>query len=273
MNHTPSMDPNQKKKWPLVATIFLTFILVNVAVYLVWQNIQLKKQLADAKSEVEEQIQPTPTSTLDPTADWETYTNEQYGFEIKVPEITNKEEINRLYSQYIRLQNYNYKDIDNSEGLSPEQFYLEITIYDHELNQKLSEPCQQLIENPKTINLGSVIGYIGNPSSDAGDPSKFVQVLCISKPGIDLYIRANEDHSIYADQILSTFEFLDEVEQGLKGGKVFCQEPRPELCTLECIVNPPYICGSGGKSYCTTCQVCSNLTVQWYTIQDQPCSL
>lgn len=53
--------------------------------------------------------------------------------------------------------------------------------------------------------------------------------------------------------------------------KVFCQEPRPEVCTMECITNPPYICGSDGKSYCSTCQTCSNPEVEWYVIQDEPC--
>lgn len=55
------------------------------------------------------------------------------------------------------------------------------------------------------------------------------------------------------------------------GQKVFCKEPRPEVCTMECIVNPPYICGSDGKSYCSTCQACSNPSVEWYIIQDVPC--
>lgn len=57
-----------------------------------------------------------------------------------------------------------------------------------------------------------------------------------------------------------------------QGEKVFCQSPRPEVCTMECIQNPPYICGSDGKSYCTTCQACSDPKVEWYVTQDNPCS-
>lgn len=55
------------------------------------------------------------------------------------------------------------------------------------------------------------------------------------------------------------------------GQKVFCQEPRPEVCTMECIQNPPYICGSDGKSHCSTCQACSNPKVEWYVFQSTPC--
>lgn len=53
--------------------------------------------------------------------------------------------------------------------------------------------------------------------------------------------------------------------------KVFCQEPRPQACTMECIQNPPYICGPDGKSYCSICQACSNPEVEWYVTQDKPC--
>ncbi len=56
--------------------------------------------------------------------------------------------------------------------------------------------------------------------------------------------------------------------------RVFCPNPpgiRPEVCTMECIQNPPYICGSNGKSYCNACQACSNKSVSWYITQEKPC--
>ena len=53
--------------------------------------------------------------------------------------------------------------------------------------------------------------------------------------------------------------------------KINCKDPRPEVCTMECIENPPYICGSDGKSYCTVCQACSNKNVAWYEMKNSPC--
>ena len=55
--------------------------------------------------------------------------------------------------------------------------------------------------------------------------------------------------------------------------RIECQDPRPEVCTMECVETPPYICGSDGKSYCTVCQACSNSTVKWYVLQNEPCSV
>lgn len=54
--------------------------------------------------------------------------------------------------------------------------------------------------------------------------------------------------------------------------KTYCKSPRPEACTMECLLSPPYLCGSNGKSYCTTCQACADGDVEWYQFQDEPCT-
>jgi hypothetical protein len=54
-------------------------------------------------------------------------------------------------------------------------------------------------------------------------------------------------------------------------GKTDCPAKRPQVCTFECILPPPYICGSDGKSYCTVCQACSNKSVAWYEMKNSPC--
>ena len=57
------------------------------------------------------------------------------------------------------------------------------------------------------------------------------------------------------------------------GEKVLCEDPRPQVCTMLCISNPPYICGSDGKSYCSECQACANPKVEWYKVQDESCGI
>lgn len=54
--------------------------------------------------------------------------------------------------------------------------------------------------------------------------------------------------------------------------KTYCKSPRPEACTEECLLPPPYLCGSNGKSYCTKCQACADKQVEWYQFQDEPCT-
>lgn len=54
--------------------------------------------------------------------------------------------------------------------------------------------------------------------------------------------------------------------------KTYCQLPRPEVCTMECLLPPPYLCGSNRKSYCTACQACSDSNVDWHQFQDEPCA-
>lgn len=53
--------------------------------------------------------------------------------------------------------------------------------------------------------------------------------------------------------------------------KILCREPRPEVCTMECLQNPPYLCGSDGKAYCSGCQACAYREVDWYLLQNKPC--
>ncbi len=57
----------------------------------------------------------------------------------------------------------------------------------------------------------------------------------------------------------------------INNNQQYCSSVRPDFCTEECLANPPFICGSDGKSYCTTCKACANLEVDWYVIQDGLC--
>ena len=52
--------------------------------------------------------------------------------------------------------------------------------------------------------------------------------------------------------------------------KVFCNR-RPQVCTQECLIGPPYICGSDGKAKCSPCQACADPDVDWYVLQSTPC--
>jgi hypothetical protein len=88
-----------------------------------------------------------------------------------------------------------------------------------------------------------------------------------------IYAQGLTENEIYLsltelDQILATLHFF---ESGSNTSNIECTSPRPEACTLECLANPPYLCGSNGKSYCSTCQACADAEVEWYKFQDTSC--
>lgn len=96
----------------------------------------------------------------------------------------------------------------------------------------------------------------------------------VELPGGDFLVLAKGEQSPGSfdetfDEVLASFVFT---EQPVLGKEVNCSEPRPEFCTQECIVNPPFICGSDDKSYCSICSACSNLEVESYTFQDGECT-
>jgi len=57
-----------------------------------------------------------------------------------------------------------------------------------------------------------------------------------------------------------------------KADKVYCGSPRPEVCAQIAIDPPPYICDSEGNSYSNSCIACANEEVEYYSLQEEPCS-
>ena len=54
--------------------------------------------------------------------------------------------------------------------------------------------------------------------------------------------------------------------------KTYCKSSRSQVCTQECLLPPPFLCGSNGKSYCTVCQACADENIEWYQFQNNPCT-
>ncbi len=99
----------------MVAIIIILFLsLSGVVGYLIWQNNQLQKTALQLQqptiTEVETPSEPTeqpvdtntpfisPTPTVDPFADWLTYTSQEYGFQFSYPpEFEALDDENNLY--------------------------------------------------------------------------------------------------------------------------------------------------------------------------------
>jgi len=208
---------------------------------------------------------PTPgavaTPTPDPTANWKTYTNTKYGYLIKYPKDWILRPDKQVPEQIVSFKNT--KELDRlSSNLSIYSGGAHTTVPP---NAVLSETKSVIIAGQEATKE-----VYEKPYGEEGllEWIKFSNELKVGQIAVYKHGKVRE-HLDILNLMLSTFKFLEEKESA--GEKVFCKDPRPEVCTMECIQNPPYICGSDGKSYCSTCQACSNPKVEWYVIQDKPC--
>ncbi|TSC54185.1 MAG: hypothetical protein LiPW16_113 [Microgenomates group bacterium LiPW_16] len=217
----------------------------------------------------QKQVQPVPkptptpvavsTPTPDPTADWKTYINTKYGYSIKHPVSYLLEDFSIGTTHQIGISGVYFKAIIRVRKEEELPYYLDQ-------------------ESSGEIELGGIKAKLYKFLSgycDMGECTEpFIAVVAYKNSqryALEFYEAALRKTELdwITHLMLSTFKFLEEKES--TGEKVFCKEPRPEVCTMECIQNPPYICGSDGKSYCSTCQACSNSEVEWYVIQDELC--
>jgi hypothetical protein len=242
-------------------------ILVTVAVlallaggYWLWQS----------KTAVPGQL-PTPTtapsgpdSPIDTTTNWKVFTSRK-GYSTRYPGNLIYEE--RPSGFYVFL-----KSADKPMG---SLFYI-----DERGTKTLSERKQWINENftdpvYKELSIEGIEGFtVEGELVEGYGEGLYVKNAYIDLEGKELIIGCDTDRTCRSealDQVLSDFQFIDEAENNSIGKRVYCQDPRPRICTMECIVSPPYICGSDGKSYCTSCQACSNPDIDWYVVQDQHC--
>lgn len=230
--------------------------------------------------------QPTPeavaTPTPDPTANWKTYTSQKGGFAIKYPSSWPYVE-GKLYEgdketlEKIHLGTDN-PDADNN----PDEVIVFLAAYRDSLTfgktsveyfQKISDSVDPTTKREITVGgLPAIRAFVKGvyPFSDTVVAGKNGYLYRLELLDTKATNKDKEGNARIFNLMLSTFRFLPSTSSG-QGEKIYCKKPRPEVCTMECITNPPYICGSNGKSYCNVCGACADPEVTWYLIQDAPC--
>lgn len=189
----------QKPKNNLIIIIAAILLIISLGIigYLVFQSLQSKKQTTKV------QPTPTPSSILTPTPDitanWEKYTNTQYGFEIKHP------------SEYKALSDeknlYGWPKAIVLFYKGGQSYDLAIEIWDNESEYKQKYIDSSVITIFKTQN------------------NKFITLL-----------NANKDPEV--DQIISTFKFVDQNIEGKSCGGIAANLPENQCpegyhCKLE----------------------------------------
>lgn len=222
--------PTKLLSLPIVALVVLVALVVggSLGYYLGNKtNVQTQIQTQD-----QTQTQPTAktTPTLqpepDPTADWETYTNNEYGFSIRYPQEANLTEVNPGYvsitggGESARTMGMIIFSSKNTEGLSRRYFYAK------QSNANLDEILPHL--NIQEIPLGNSVALRIVHSEDIFTHSSFGHATSyMIENGENMYeidtfeytgkfngeettlVETPDIDSALTQQILSTFEFID----------------------------------------------------------------
>jgi len=161
---------------------------------------------------------------------------------------------------------FSYKDCVNAKGSFIQESFPPVCVTksgQRFVQQTVSSPT------PTPIAKNEVLGIQINTCCSC--PTKVPRSL-IGTDGWVIYERG-KNYSKYLPEECNRADCqpcppLEEENQN----KIDCKNPRPEVCTMECIENPPYICGSDGKSYCSVCQVCSDKNIAWYEMKTSACT-
>jgi hypothetical protein len=249
----------------LVFSVFLLLLLASTG-YLYYQNQQLKRMLANYQTPV---ASPTPTATANPTTNWKTYTNPDGTSSFKYP------------------SDWSYQS--SSEGCGP-VFYPPNTknTWLTVCGINSSETAKQMAES--SIGPNSSSKLISEKNIVIDSKNGIEQVISVPTREQDIFVFIDNVDSKYEgrgtlqvylynqdltqtqkynelfNQILSTFKFTNDNQI-----KTDCTNSRSQVCPMDCIQGPPYICGSDDKSYCNTCVACSNENVTWYKMSTTPC--
>ncbi|PWU23778.1 hypothetical protein C5B42_01995 [Candidatus Cerribacteria bacterium 'Amazon FNV 2010 28 9'] len=203
---SPVLEPHPSNRVPVVIGGLIAAIALGAVAFFAYQNMQLKKQLAQVTSTSMPASTSTPTPTVDPTANWKTYTNSDINFSIKVPpELTAK-----MSSKVKEL------DLLNNQG----HYVISLSQFSDAVQENYDLNCSHLQKPDSSQNMnlttptstmapfvGEVVGYKRSPTQACwmvGSQFYFDVRNSDSSNGGQPTVSDQE-----FDQILSTLQFIN----------------------------------------------------------------
>lgn len=210
----------QKKKILIGLGSFLGVLLLAGAAFGVYKYAQRQLPLEPVEGPT-----PTPevvTPTPDPTANWETYMNEEYGYSIKYPqEIAIREDKTQDYvyfefpEQGKWIASLSIKHYQNPQGLEPQSFWQKLFEEEKLEAQRKNWPTPIEPLESEIIKIDNLEGFqIRNSAYEAyqratysGKGKTMVAISFYDENPNDPF---QEEHLVAFNSILSTFKFLEE---------------------------------------------------------------
>lgn len=206
-----SLSAQAGSKFPTVpALLVILLLLLSAAGYLYYQNQQLKTMLASYQPTPTPLVSPKPTAQADdPTANWKTYTNLKYGYSIKYPLGFSTEQIVAESQSEANTISRSFFVFQTGSSSPYEERYINFEFTDIEPSYDQGTVTQTILNgySVKKVVLPNMSFDIYSIKNSEGN---FIEV----------YVSNNSTRSAIANQILSTFKFLDTLLcGGIKGVK------------------------------------------------------
>lgn len=197
-------------------------ILLSINGYLYFLRLSYLEQGANTAQQNEQRIQELRVQRLD-TSDWQTYHNEEYGFEVRYPSNWTRDSGNLLLFEGEATYYNSILFHDSEQGTGFNTIY-RISVYyvpGKSLNMTLKSPIFQ--DTSTQINN---ITFAGTGGVEVLYESAIeIKYLVLSKEGNTFIVRIDKEGLLLEDkkeidQILSTFRFINIQGAGTLTGKV-----------------------------------------------------
>ncbi len=238
-----SNEPQPSSKAPpqknliltLVLSIFLTAVLVGAGVYF-WQKSENKKKITSLEERIaslEEDSDKTKAEASpipDPTANWETYRNEEHGIRFQYPSDWEESSVSKeSWNDRLFLLTLNKKDssqevIAPGDNKVPANYWITFTVLSNPQELTAMEfyldgvPLKRRPSMEEKTERVSLDGLEGIKYSEGSAPSSGAQTVVTVARGKKIYkfsygaMAQQETHEKFMstfNSILSSFEFID----------------------------------------------------------------
>ncbi len=204
-----TISSRQNRKPILSVLGIIIFSLLVLVGFLVHQNYQLKRQVVNNKEAEDSNLSTSPTPEANTLSDWETYSNQKYGYSIKYPQAGTIFEVGESSDL----------PVDQWQATGIRLSFLEIQILAYKNKDNLSsqgyaekEAPKLTLSNKKTTSVGGKLAYQYDYIDNRGNEQYPVRATTIISGDYAIVIigidRSGQADFTDYDSIISTSKFI-----------------------------------------------------------------